>query len=113
MSTCSRNSARVPARSAPSGKRWTMRPAPYMAARGMMRVVRERIELRGAGGEPVDFVRTVLSHGVAHLPPNVVAEDGSSLETVLAAGGEAWVVRVAPDGTEHARMEIAAGAPAD
>jgi 3-methyladenine DNA glycosylase/8-oxoguanine DNA glycosylase len=73
--------------------------------------VTERIALRGAGGEPVDFVRTVLSHGVAHLPPNVVAEDGSAFATVLAAGGEAWAVRVVPDGPLHARLEVGAGAP--
>ena len=54
------------------------------------------IELRGAGGEPVDFARTLLSHGVADLPPNTIARDGSALETVLAGGGEAWLVRVAP-----------------
>jgi 3-methyladenine DNA glycosylase/8-oxoguanine DNA glycosylase len=73
--------------------------------------VRERIELRGAGGEPVDFVRTVLSHGVADLLPNVVARDGSSFETVLAARGRAWPVRVVPDGPQAARLEVAAEAP--
>jgi 3-methyladenine DNA glycosylase/8-oxoguanine DNA glycosylase len=71
-----------------------------------------RIELRGGGGEPVDFARTLLSHGVAELVPNVVAEDGSALETVLPAGGRAWVVRVTPDGT-HARVEAHADAPLD
>jgi hypothetical protein len=30
--------------------------------------------LRGAGGEPVDFARTIVSHGVAELPPNRVDE---------------------------------------
>jgi N-glycosylase/DNA lyase len=72
----------------------------------------ERIALVGAGGEPVDFVRTVLSHGVAHLPPNVVAEDGSSLESVLTAAGRAWAVRVVPDGPGAARVESEDGAPA-
>ncbi len=71
-----------------------------------------RIELRGGGGEPVDFARTLLSHGVAELPPNVVAEDGSLLETVLPASGSAWVVRVTPDGA-YARVEAPAGAPED
>ena len=69
--------------------------------------------LRGGGGEPVGFVRTLLSHGVAHLPPNVVADDGSSLETVLQVDGQAWVVRVVPDGPGHARMEVDDGAPVD
>ena len=39
-----------------------------------------RIELRGGGGEPVDFARTLLSHGVAELAPNVVAPDGAELD---------------------------------
>jgi N-glycosylase/DNA lyase len=59
-----------------------------------------RIELRGAGGEPVDFVRTLHSHGVAELLPNVVGP--ASLDTVLLADGKAWPVRVVPDGPEHA-----------
>src|SRR5262245_25875830 len=69
-----------------------------------------RIELRGGGGEPVDFARTLLSHGVAELVPNVVAEDGSAFETVLPAGGRAWIVRVKPDGA-HARVEGHPDAP--
>jgi 3-methyladenine DNA glycosylase/8-oxoguanine DNA glycosylase len=65
------------------------------------------VPLRGAGGEPVDFVRTLLSHGVADLLPNVVAEDGSSLDTVLPAEGRAWVVRLVRDGARRARIETA------
>jgi 3-methyladenine DNA glycosylase/8-oxoguanine DNA glycosylase len=71
-----------------------------------------RIELRGGGGEPVDFARTLLSHGVADLVPNVIAEDGSAFETVLPAGGRAWVVRVTPD-RAHARVEGHKDAPLD
>jgi N-glycosylase/DNA lyase len=41
------------------------------------------LTLRGAGGEPVDFQRTLLSHGVADLLPNRIAPDGSRLDTVL------------------------------
>ena len=48
--------------------------------------------MRGAGGEPVDLTRTLLSHGVAELPPNAIASDGSSLDTVLPASGAAWLV---------------------
>jgi 3-methyladenine DNA glycosylase/8-oxoguanine DNA glycosylase len=70
------------------------------------------IELTGAGGEPVDFARTLLSHGVADLPPNMIAEDGSSLETVLVADGRAWPVRVTADGREKARLAVPAGAAA-
>ncbi|MGI8864894.1 MAG: DNA-3-methyladenine glycosylase family protein [Solirubrobacteraceae bacterium] len=52
------------------------------------------IKLTGAGGEPVDFARTLLSHGVADLPPNVIRADGSRLQTVLPAAGRAWVVQL-------------------
>ena len=73
----------------------------------------ERLELRGGGGEPVDFARTLLSHGVADLPPNVIARDGSMLETVIEASGRAWVVRVTPDGPAAARIEADRTAPVD
>ena len=73
--------------------------------------VNERIVLRGAGGEPVDFARTVHSHGVADLPPNAVAEDGSAFDTTLLVGGKAWPVRVVPDGPDAARVEAGPGAP--
>ncbi len=69
----------------------------------------ESIELRGAGGEPVDFARTLLSHGVADLPPNVIAADGSALETVLRTGGRAWCVRLTPGPPGQALLQ----APAD
>jgi 3-methyladenine DNA glycosylase/8-oxoguanine DNA glycosylase len=75
--------------------------------------VTHRLELRGRGGEPVGFARTLLSHGVAELPPNTVAPDGSALETVLPAAGEAWVVRVTNGSARWAELEVPAGAPAD
>ncbi|HEY7073918.1 MAG TPA: hypothetical protein VH418_01050 [Solirubrobacteraceae bacterium] len=64
------------------------------------------IELRGAGGEPVDLARTLLSHGVADLPPNVIAEDGSRLDTVLLVDGSAWRVTLSRRG-----VVVADGAP--
>lgn len=54
------------------------------------------LPLLGGGGEPVDFARTLLSHGVADLPPNRIADDGSSMETVLRAGGRSWLITLAP-----------------
>lgn len=69
------------------------------------------LELRGAGGEPVDLARTLLSHGVASLPPNVVAAEGSSLETVLAAAGRAHVVTVEDGGPQRARVRAAGAMP--
>jgi 3-methyladenine DNA glycosylase/8-oxoguanine DNA glycosylase len=70
------------------------------------------IELRGAGGEPVDFARTLLSHGVADLPPNAITPDGSALETVLLAGGRAWVLRLVPGASGRARLQALKGAAA-
>ncbi len=70
------------------------------------------IPLRGAGGEPVDLTRTLLSHGVAELPPNAIASDGSSLDTVLPASGAAWWVRLVAHGPDHARLEAVPDAAA-
>jgi N-glycosylase/DNA lyase len=75
--------------------------------------VRHELELRGRGGEPVGFARTLLSHGVAELPPNVVAPGGSALETVLPAAGEAWLVRVTNGSARRAELELPAQAPAE
>jgi 3-methyladenine DNA glycosylase/8-oxoguanine DNA glycosylase len=52
------------------------------------------IPLLGAGGEPVGFTRTLMSHGVADLPPNAIASDGSQLQTVLRADGRAWLIEL-------------------
>ena len=41
------------------------------------------IPLVGPGGEPVDFARTIVSHGFAELPPNRVDLVGRVLETTL------------------------------
>lgn len=67
------------------------------------------IELVGAGGEPVDFVRTLLSHGVADLPPNEIAPDGTLLSTVLTAGEDAWLVELTSDGPGRARLGAGVG----
>jgi N-glycosylase/DNA lyase len=42
------------------------------------------LKLKGAGGEPVDLWRTLSSHGVADLPPNVIDDEARTLETTLA-----------------------------
>ena len=52
------------------------------------------LALRGAGGEPVDFARTIVSHGVAELPPNVVDLKGRTLETTLPVRRSARTVRI-------------------
>jgi 3-methyladenine DNA glycosylase/8-oxoguanine DNA glycosylase len=63
------------------------------------------IELIGAGGEPVDFARTLLSHGVADLPPNEIDRAGTHMETVLPVGERAWVVRLQPGGPRAATLD--------
>jgi 3-methyladenine DNA glycosylase/8-oxoguanine DNA glycosylase len=42
------------------------------------------LPLLGAGGEPVDLWRTIVSHGVADLPPNRIDEGARTLETTIA-----------------------------
>ncbi|HLJ03274.1 MAG TPA: hypothetical protein VKT31_07525 [Solirubrobacteraceae bacterium] len=71
----------------------------------------ELLELRGAGGEPVDFTRTVLSHGLADLPPNLIPQDGSRLQTVLRIGDRAWLVSLEPAGQARARLQASGRAP--
>jgi 3-methyladenine DNA glycosylase/8-oxoguanine DNA glycosylase len=50
--------------------------------------------LRGAGGEPVDFARTIGSHGVAELPPNRIALETRTFETTLPVPAGARTVRL-------------------
>jgi 3-methyladenine DNA glycosylase/8-oxoguanine DNA glycosylase len=66
-----------------------------------------RVPLIGAGGEPVNFWRTVVSHGLVFLPPTRIHESARTLEaTVQVAGGprtirlqeEPGFVRVEPLG---------------
>jgi 3-methyladenine DNA glycosylase/8-oxoguanine DNA glycosylase len=49
----------------------------------MARAWSTELELRGAGGEPVDLRRTLSSHGVADLPPNELDEEAWTLTTTL------------------------------
>jgi len=55
------------------------------------------IPLVGAGGEPVDFARTIVWHGVAELPPNRVDLAARTLETTLPVPRGARTVRIASD----------------
>ena len=41
------------------------------------------IPLVGAGGEPVDLKRTLMSHGVGDLPPSFIDEERPALVTTL------------------------------
>jgi 3-methyladenine DNA glycosylase/8-oxoguanine DNA glycosylase len=53
------------------------------------------LELKGAGGEPVDLWRTLTSHGVAALPPQVLDEEEHTLEsTLLLPRGRGRTIRI-------------------
>ena len=62
------------------------------------------LRLQGAGGEPVDFARTIVSHGVAELPPNRVDLAGRALETTLPTARGARTVRITAHG-KNLRIE--------
>jgi 3-methyladenine DNA glycosylase/8-oxoguanine DNA glycosylase len=51
------------------------------------------LELVGAGGEPVDFWRTVNSHGLNDLPPNRIDSVERTLELTLRPGPQTVFVR--------------------
>jgi N-glycosylase/DNA lyase len=90
---------------------------PWNAARSkqtMAKVWSAELELRGAGGEPVDLRRTLTSHGVADLPPNEIDPAAQTLTTTLAlAAGKARTVSVSPGRTGFARVEAAGIAAAE
>jgi len=63
------------------------------------------LRLVGAGGEPVDFRRTLVSHGVASLSPQRVDEDEWTLETTLPVGRTARTVRVSEGRPGYANVD--------
>ena len=67
------------------------------------------LKLVGAGGEPVDFRRTLASHGVAELLPNRLDEEAWTLETTLAVDGRAQTVRVREGRPGYADVDGRAG----
>jgi len=70
------------------------------------------LELRGAGGEPVDLWRTLSSHGVADLPPNAIDEDAKTLTTTIALPrGRAGTIRIGPGRPGHASVRGDADSP--
>ena len=63
------------------------------------------IELVGAGGEPVDFRRTLASHGVADLLPNRLDEEQWTFATVLPIGGRARRVTLREGRPGHVQVD--------
>jgi 3-methyladenine DNA glycosylase/8-oxoguanine DNA glycosylase len=65
------------------------------------------IPLVGPKGEPVDFLRTILSHGVADLPPARVDEAAGAYETTVALpAGRPRTIRISAGGAGTARVDV-------
>jgi N-glycosylase/DNA lyase len=68
--------------------------------------------LRGPVGEPVDLWRTLVSHGVASLPPSELDEDSRVLTvTVPVPGAKPRTIRIREGRQGKARIEILGPAP--
>jgi 3-methyladenine DNA glycosylase/8-oxoguanine DNA glycosylase len=74
-----------------------------------VRAWKAELELVGAGGEPVDLQRTLVSHGVAHLPPNDVDAEAGTLTTTLTLPQGATTVRV--DGGSAGSVRVTGRGP--
>jgi N-glycosylase/DNA lyase len=71
------------------------------------RVTTVDLRLRGPGGEPVDLVRTLNSHGFVDLPPMRPSADYRSVELTLRAGrGRPRTVRIESGRRGHAKVTV-------
>jgi len=65
------------------------------------------IPLVGPKGEPVDFLRTILSHGVADLPPARVDEAAGAYETTVGLpAGRPRTIRISAGAPGTARVDV-------
>jgi 3-methyladenine DNA glycosylase/8-oxoguanine DNA glycosylase len=81
------------------------------AGRGLTSV---DLPLRGPGGEPVDLVRTLNSHGFVDLPPMRPAPDYRSVElTLRPRRGRPRTVRIQDGRRGHARVTVLGRAPSE
>lgn len=65
------------------------------------------LSLAGPSGEPVDLWRTLVSHGVAHLPPMEIDEDARTFETTVALPrGRPRTVKIAEGEAGIAKVEV-------
>ncbi len=69
------------------------------------------IPLKGPAGEPVDFLRCLLSHGVADLPPHRVDRAARTLTVTLALSRGVRTVVVSDAGGGRARIDVAGRPP--
>jgi 3-methyladenine DNA glycosylase/8-oxoguanine DNA glycosylase len=68
---------------------------------------RYELRLSGPRGEPVDLWRTIVSHGVADLPPGTVDEKRRSYRTTVPlAGARPRTIRIRPGGRGRAVVEV-------
>ncbi len=66
----------------------------------------------GPGGEPVDLLRTITSHGVASLPPMLLDEAAGTLEVTLPLPGRRpRTVVIGPGPPGHARVQVPGRSP--
>ena len=71
------------------------------------------VSLRGAGGEPVDLWRTIVSHGIASLPPAQIDERERVLQTTVPLEGRRpRMLRISEGRAGLARIEVLGRAPA-
>src|SRR5258708_4736031 len=88
-------------------------PAPPRRRSGRKGVVALELALRGAGGEPVDLVRTLMSHGLAELAPMERDETGPLLGVPLAVQNEKpRKIATKPGRKGFASIEVDGPAPA-
>jgi 3-methyladenine DNA glycosylase/8-oxoguanine DNA glycosylase len=65
------------------------------------------IPLRGPGGEPVDLWRTLVSHGVASLPPADIDEDARVMTTTVhVKGARPRTIQIQPGRRPRARIDV-------
>jgi len=66
------------------------------------------VPIVGPKGEPVDLARTIMSHGVADLPPGRVDEESHAYETILRlpSPSRPRAIRIATGGPEVARVDV-------
>jgi N-glycosylase/DNA lyase len=67
--------------------------------------------LLGAGGEPIDLWRTIVSHGLTTLPPMRVDEEERTLEVTLALDWTVRTLRIASGPVGYGELELVGRAP--
>jgi 3-methyladenine DNA glycosylase/8-oxoguanine DNA glycosylase len=69
------------------------------------------LRLAGAGGEPVDLTRTLLSHGFVELPPMRLDEQAPSLELTRTVDGQTRTIEIGRGRRGHARLTVVGRKP--